>query len=169
MRCAYWRRVPELSTILSLAAWIVGTSLAAISGAVTAKTAAEFYGRLDRPSWSLPAWLFGPAWTVLYVLMAVAAWRIWREFGFDGARNELILYFVQLALNAAWSWFFFVKRSGVLATVEVSMLLTAVIATMAAFWLRDPVAGMIFVPYVAWVSFATALTVSVWRRNPELL
>lgn len=156
-------------TILSLAAWIVGTSLAAISGAVTAKTAARFYGGLERPPWAPPAWLFGPAWTVLYILMAVAAWRIWREFGFDGARNELILYFVQLALNAAWSWCFFVKQSGLLSTVEVSFMLTAVISTMAAFWLRDPVAGMLFIPYVMWVSFATALTVSVWRRNPTML
>ncbi len=168
-RCAYWRRVPELSTVLGLAAWIGGTSLAAISGAVTAKSAAEFYGRLDRPRWSPPAWLFGPAWTVLYVLMAVAAWRIWRAYGFDDARSELLLYFVQLALNAAWSVLFFGRRNGLAASVEVSMLLTAVIATMTAFWIRDPVAGLLFVPYVAWVSFATVLTVTVWRRNPTLL
>ncbi len=156
-------------TLLSLAAWIIGTSVAAISGAVTAKTAARFYAALDRPRWAPPAWVFGPAWTVLYILMAVAAWRIWREFGFDGARNELILYFVQLVLNSAWSWFFFVKQSGLLSIVEVSFLLTAVIATMTAFWLRDPVAGMLFIPYLMWVTFATALNASVWRRNPTML
>jgi tryptophan-rich sensory protein len=157
------------STWISLTVWIVGTSLAAISGAVTAKEAARFYGLLEKPKWAPPAWLFGPAWTVLYIVMAVAAWRIWREHGFDGARGELILYFIQLLLNAAWSWFFFVKHTGLGATIEVSFMLTAVFATMTAFALRDPIAGLLFVPYAMWVSFATALTVSVWRRNPTLL
>ncbi len=157
------------NSMLSLAAWIGGTSLAAISGAVTAKSAQQFYGQLDKARWAPPPWLFGPAWSVLYVLMAVAAWRVWSRYGFDGARNELILYAVQLALNAAWSWFFFVLRSGSLATLEVSALLTSVCATMVAFGLRDPIAGMLFVPYALWVSYATTLTVSVWRRNPALL
>ncbi len=157
------------STWFTLTAWIVGTSLASISGAVTAKTAGAFYARLNRPRWAPPAWLFGPAWSVLYLLMAVAAWRIWREFGFDGARNELILYFVQLIFNTAWSWCFFVKNSGLLSAVDASLLLTSVAATMVAFWIRDPVAGLLFLPYVAWVLFATALTVSVWRRNPSML
>jgi len=157
------------STLISLGAWIAGTSVAAVSGAVTAQAAQKFYGALDKARWAPPPWLFGPAWSVLYVMMAVAAWRIWREFGFDGARGELILYGVQLVLNAAWSWFFFVRRSGRLATIEVSLLLTAVASTMVAFWRRDPTAGLLFVPYVMWVSFATALTVSVWRRNPALL
>lgn len=157
------------SNYIALGAWILGTSTAAVSGAVTAKAAQAFYGELRKPSWAPPPWLFGPAWSVLYVLMAVAAWRVWRDYGFAGARAELLLYFVQLAFNAAWSWFFFVKRSGRAATIEVSFLLTAVIATMVAFALRDPIAGLLFVPYVLWVSFATALTVSVWKRNPSLL
>ncbi len=158
-----------ISFDLGLVAWILGTSLAALGGAVTAKAAQQFYGELSKPRWAPPPWLFGPAWTVLYVLMGVAAWRVWRANGFDGARGELTLYIVQLILNAAWSWFFFVKRSGAWATLEVSALLTSVIATMAAFWLRDETAGLLFVPYALWVSFATALTVSVWRRNPHLL
>ena len=149
--------------------WILGTSVAAISGAVTTGAARDFYAQLNKPSWAPPAWLFGPAWTVLYVVMAVAAWRIWRTYGFEGARAELLLYGVQLAFNAGWSWFFFVKRSGLASTVEVSFLLTSVVATMIAFWAKDVVAGVLFLPYVTWVSFATALTVSVWRRNPHLL
>jgi len=95
------------NSMLSLGAWIGGTSLAAISGAVTAKSAQQFYGQLDKARWAPPAWLFGPAWSVLYVLMAVAAWRVWSRHGFDGARNEFILYAVQLAFNTAYSWFFF--------------------------------------------------------------
>jgi tryptophan-rich sensory protein len=136
---------------------------------VTAKAAAAFYAQLDKPRWAPPAWLFGPAWTVLYVTMAVAAWRVWRTYGFGDAQLALGLYVVQLALNAAWSWFFFVRRSGVQAFVECTMLWMAVAATMIAFAQLDPVAGLLFVPYLAWVSFAAALTWSVWRRNPRLL
>lgn len=158
-----------LQSLPSLLAWIIGTSLAAISGAVTARAASTFYAQLDRPSWAPPAWAFGPAWTVLYICMAVAAWRIWRIDGFSGARGELTLYAVQLAFNACWSWFFFVRRTGLGATIDVACMWITIVATMIAFWRRDPIAGALFVPYLMWVTFASALTVSVWRRNPTLL
>lgn len=153
----------------SLLAWILGTCIAAISGAVTAKTAAEFYGRLDQPSWAPPAWLFGPAWTVLYPLMAVAAWRVWREHGFAGAKVALALYFVQLAFNASWSWFFFVRQTGLGSTLVVSAMWITILLTALAFWELDRTASLMMLPYLAWVTFAMALTVSVWRRNPTLL
>lgn len=152
-----------------LAGWIAGTALAAVSGSVTARTAADFYARLDKPRWAPPPWLFGPAWLFLYVCMGTAAWRIWRPGGFAGAAVPLALYGVQLALNTAWTWFFFVRRTGLGATVEVALLWAAIAATLVAFWQRDLVAGVLFVPYLAWVTFAAALTVSCWRRNPALL
>jgi translocator protein len=158
-----------LANLLPLLAWIFGTFLASLGAVVTADAAARFYLQLDRPRWAPPAWLFGPAWSLLYVLMAVAAYRVWRIDGFAGARFELGLYVVQLVLNAAWSWFFFVRRTGLGSTVEASMLWAGVAATMVAFWQRDAVAGWLFVPYLAWVTLATALTISVWRRNPGLL
>ncbi len=164
-----WSSLGMSRTIFSLSMWILGTSLAAVSGAVTATSSRGFYATLDKPRWAPPARLFGPAWTVLYIVMAIAAWRIWNAYGFTDARGELTLYGIQLVLNAAWNWFFFVKRNGLASTIEVSLLLTSVIATMVAFWQRDVVAGALFIPYVMWVSFATALTVSVWRRNPKLL
>jgi benzodiazapine receptor len=154
---------------LGLIGWVLTTFVAAISGAVTAKTAVAFYASLKKPSWAPPSWLFGPAWSVLYLLMSIAAWTIWRDHGFDGARTELVLYFVQLALNAGWSWFFFVKRDGQQALIEVLFLWTAIVATLIGFWRLSPSAGILFVPYLMWVSFATALTYSVWRRNPDLL
>ncbi len=156
-------------SLLSLLGWIAGTALAATSGAVTAKSAGEFYGSLDRPRWAPPAWLFGPAWSILYLMMATAAWRIWSIAGFDGARGALTLYAVQLVLNAAWSWFFFVRRTGLGSTIDVSLLWTSILLTLLGFWARDPIAGLLFVPYLTWVSFAMALTVSVWRRNPTRL
>jgi len=158
-----------LQSLPSLLAWIFGTSIAAVGGAVTAKAAAEFYAMLLKPSWAPPAWLFGPAWTVLYLVMGTAAWRVWRDAGFRGAKVELSCYVLQLVLNMAWSYFFFVRRSGVGATIEVACLWLSVAATLVLFWRRDMIAGVLFVPYLAWVSFATALTVSVWRLNPELL
>ena len=158
-----------LKSLLTLSAWIAGTSLAAVSGAVAARSAAAFYAQLHRPPWAPPAWAFGPAWTGLYLCMAIAAWRIWRIGGFAAARPELTLYAVQLAFNAGWSWFFFVRRSGLGATIDVGCMWISIVATMIAFWRRDPIAGALFVPYFAWVSFASALTVAVWKRNPTLL
>ena len=157
------------STLPGLAGWILVTALAAVSGSVTAKTAAGFYKQLDKPSWAPPPWLFGPAWLVLYVCMGTAAWRIWRPAGFAGAAGPLALYGVQLLLNAAWTWFFFVRRTGRGATVEVLLLWLAIAVTLVVFWQRDLVAGLLFVPYLAWVTFAAALTISCWRRNPTLL
>ena len=154
---------------VSLPAWILGTSVAAVGGAVTAKEAQRFYNQLDRPPWAPPDWLFGPAWTVLYGLMGTAAWRVWRAEGFEGAGGTFVLYAVQLAFNAAWSWFFFVRKSGLWSTIEVCCLLALVIVTGVAFAIRDTIAGLLFVPYVIWVSYATALTISVWMRNPAQL
>lgn len=154
---------------LGLGAWVLFTFIAALSGAVTARTAVTFYADLRKPSWAPPAWLFGPAWSVLYLLMAIAAWTVWRDHGFSGARVALILYVLQLILNALWSWFFFVRRRGVEAFADVVLLWLAIVATMIAFTDLSTSATILFVPYLAWVSFAAALTVSVWKRNPHLL
>jgi len=158
-----------LQSISSLLVWILGTSLAAISGAVTAKAANEFYGMLDKPTWAPPGWLFGPAWTLLYLLMGTAAWRVWRDAGFSGAKVELSLYAVQLVFNMAYSYFFFVRRTGLGATIDVVCLWLSVAITLVLFWRRDVLAGVLFVPYLTWVTFATALSITVWRRNPTLL
>ncbi len=158
-----------LQSIPGLLAWILGTSLAAISGAVTAKSANVFYGMLQKPAWAPPGWLFGPAWTLLYILMGTAAWRVWREAGFNGAKVELAFYALQLLLNMAWSYFFFVRRTGLGSTIEVACLWLSIAVTLVLFWRRDTIAGVLFVPYLTWVTFAAALTVSVWRRNPTLL
>ncbi len=158
-----------LQSIPSLTAWILGTSLAAISGAVTAKAANEFYGMLQKPRWAPPGWLFGPAWTLLYIVMGTAAWRVWREAGFSGAQVELSFYGVQLVFNMAYSYFFFVRRTGLGSTIEVACLWLSVAITLVLFWRRDVVAGILFVPYLMWVTFAMALSISVWRRNPTLL
>lgn len=156
-------------SLVGLAAWLAVTLAAATTGALFSVRAVTFYGQLARPAWAPPPWLFGPVWTLLYLAMAVAAWLVWARAGFDGAGGTLALYLVQLVLNAAWTWLFFGLRRGDLAVAEILLLWLLVALTLAGFWRVRPLAGALLVPYLLWVSFAAALTWSVWRRNPDLL
>lgn len=154
---------------LGLLGWLAVTFAAAALGAIASTNAGAFYAELSRPAWAPPASLFAPVWTSLYVLMAMAAWLVWRECGWRGAGAPLALYLVQLAANALWTWLFFVARQGALAFVETLILWALVSATAVVFWRARPLAGALLLPYLGWVTFATALTYSVWRRNPALL
>ena len=158
-----------MGRIIGLVGWLIVTFAAAAVGSLASLRAPEFYAQLSRPSWSPPASVFGPVWTFLYLLMAIAAWLVWRERGFGGARTALTLFIVQLIANALWSWLFFGWRMGTLAAIEVVVLVGLVAATLLAFWRIRPLAGALLLPYLAWVTFATALTTSVVRRNPDLL
>jgi translocator protein len=139
---------------------------AGIGGLFTASSVGTWYQSIRKPTWTPPAWLFGPAWTTLYVLMAVAAWLVWRERGFSGAATALGLFGLQLALNAAWSGLFFGLRNPGAAFAELVVLWLAILATLLSFWPISKVAGVLLVPYLGWVSFAGALNYAVWRMNP---
>ena len=128
-----------------------------------------FYARLARPPWAPPADLFGPVWALLYVLMAIAAWLVWRSRGFSGAPVALALFVIQLVLNALWSWLFFAWRQGLPALIDIVLLAALVAATAAAFWRIRPLAGALLLPYLAWVLYAAALNYRVWQLNPDLL
>lgn len=154
--------------LLTWVGWAALTGVAAAAGGVASRNAAGFYATLDRPPWAPPAWLFGPAWAVLYLAMATAAWMVSRSDE-SGRGPALALYVVQLVANAGWTWLFFALRRGSWAFGEVLVLLLLVALTAAAFWRVRPAAGVLLLPYLAWVGFATALTWSVWRRNPDLL
>jgi tryptophan-rich sensory protein len=154
---------------LGLVGWLAATFATGGIGAFASAGAASFYGQLSQPSWAPPAWLFGPVWTVLYALMGVAAWLVWREHGFAGASTALKLFIVQLFANALWTWLFFVWHLGALSTVEIVVLWLLIAATLSAFWRLNRLAAILLLPYLAWVSFAAALTLSLWRRNPALL
>ncbi len=155
--------------ILGILGWLALCFAIAALGAWASINASSFYGELARPSWAPPAWLFGPVWSALYFMMAVAAWLAWRERGFAGARGALTLFLVQLAANALWSWLFFGWKLGALASVEVIVLWALILATLMAFWRIRPLAGALLLPYLAWVSFATVLCITIWRMNPALL
>jgi len=154
---------------LGLLGWLALTTIAAAIGAFASVNAREFYEQLARPAWAPPAWLFGPVWTLLYALMALSAWLVWRAHGFAGARKALVLFIVQLAANALWSWLFFVWHRGDLAFAEVLVLWALIVATVVSFQRLDRIAAYLLYPYLAWTTFACALTLAVWRLNPGLL
>lgn len=145
----------------------IGVTFAAagIGGAATASSVGSWYPTLVKPTWNPPSWVFGPVWSTLYLLMAVAAWRVWRHVEHPQRRAALAWFFVQLALNALWSVLFFGLRSPGLALVEVVLLLGTIAATGCKFWAIDRTAGLLWLPYVAWVSFATVLNGAIWWLN----
>ena len=119
---------------------------AGIGGAVTTPKIATWYATLAKPTWNPPNWIFGPVWSALYFCMAVAAWLVWRQGGFSGARVPLALFGTQLVLNVLWSCIFFGLEMPGLAFVEVLLLWTAIAATMILFWQRSSAAGILFLP-----------------------
>lgn len=141
--------------ILGLLAWLAISFATSALGAVASIRAASFYGQLVQPSWAPPASVFGPVWTTLYLLMAIAAWLVWREGGFRANRQALIFFLVQLAVNALWSWLFFAWHLGGPAFADVLILWVLIVATLVSFWRVRPLAGALLVPYLLWVSFAS--------------
>ena len=155
---------------VGLVGWLLASFAAAAVGGVASANAGDFYGQLDRPGWAPPGLVFGPVWSVLYALQGVAAWLVWRERHAGGRRRAALGAFVgQLALNALWSWLFFAWRWGGLAFGEVVLLFVMIGVTVALFWRVRPLAGVLLLPYLLWVGYATALTYSIWQRNPGLL
>jgi len=154
---------------LGLAGWLLLTLAAAAVGAIASADAGAFYQQLSRPPWAPPGWLFAPVWSALYLLIGIAAWLVWRERGLRGARTALSLFVIQLAANALWTWLFFAWREGTLAFIEILILWALIVATLVAFWRVRPLAGGLLLPYLAWVTFASALTFATWRMNPQLL
>ena len=157
---------PTRRDVPGLAGWLLLCFAAAgLGGLATAPQIDGWYASLTKPAWNPPSWVFGPVWTALYAMMAVAAWRVWRPGGFAAARTPLSLFLIQLALNALWSWVFFAWHRIGWAVVEIAALWLAIAATLAAFFRRDAAAGWLLVPYLAWVTFAAALTFTLWRLN----
>jgi tryptophan-rich sensory protein len=139
-------------------------TLVSVVGSLVTQPAVDssWFDQLDKPSWYPPNALFGQVWTVLYVLIAIAGYRAWRH---GAPTSTLALYGVQLALNLAWSVIFFGLRSPGWALVEVVVLFAAIAVVLVRFWAVDRIAGALFVPYLAWVLFATALTSAIVALN----
>jgi len=139
--------------------------VAAVSGRMTARQIPVWYRTLNRPAISPPNWVFGPVWSLLYALMAIAAWRVWLASPSPMRTWGLALFLAQLALNFVWSWIFFSRHALGAALVEVWALWIAIACTIAAFACASPVAAWLMAPYLAWVSFAGVLNGAFWRLN----
>ena len=151
---------------LGLVAFVVVCfAVSGVGGAITAPQIGGWYAGLAKPGWTPPGWVFGPVWSALYLGMAIAAWLVWRQGGLASAAAPLGLFGVQLALNLAWSWLFFGLNNPGAAFLDIVLLWAAIAATTAAFWRRSALAGLLFVPYLAWVTFAAALNFAIWRLN----
>ena len=153
------RQVAALSGFIS-AAFIAG----AIGSRATFPNVRDWFPLLQKPEWNPPGWLFAPVWTTLYVLMAVAIWRVWRAGG-PAAPRLVRIYFVQLALNALWSVLFFGLKQPAWALADILVLWALLVWMQVALWRSDRPAGILWLPYVLWVSFATALNAAIVRLN----
>ena len=150
-------------SVLGAVGWFVLCFAAAGIGSIFVP--GTWYQTLVKPSWTPPSWLFGPVWTLLYGMMAAAAWLVWKRYGLSGALVPLAAFVVQLALNAAWSWLFFGLHRPGLAFTEIVLLWLAILATLLLFWSEERLAGVLLIPYIAWVSFAAVLNFTLWRLN----
>ncbi|MBK8286552.1 MAG: tryptophan-rich sensory protein [Ahniella sp.] len=159
----------RLRSVFVLIGCVVLCYALAAAGAAGSMSAPTFYKQLVQPAWSPPAWLFGPVWTLLYTMMAVSLWRVWRQRGFVGARVEVTLFLAQLLLNGLWSWLFFAWHEGGWAMLDIVGLAALIAVCIQRFWRIDRFAAWLLVPYLAWVMFASALNLDLWLRNPGLL
>jgi len=138
---------------------------AALGGVATASSVGTWYETLQKPPFNPPSWVFGPVWALLYGMMAVAVWLVWRDVAASAARLPLWLFSIQLVLNTVWSWLFFGLRQPGWAALEIVLLWLAIAATLLAFWRVRRLAGWLLVPYLLWVSFASVLNFSLWWLN----
>ncbi|MFT5578854.1 MAG: benzodiazapine receptor [Paraglaciecola psychrophila] len=155
--------------IFGLIAWLVISFATSSIGAVASIQAKSFYALLSQPVWAPPPWLFGPVWTVLYGMMAFAAWLVWRSGGLRNNRIALFFFSAQLILNALWSWLFFAWQLGAMAFAEIMLLWIFIVITVVLFWRVRPLAGAMLIPYLLWVSFAAALNYTLWQLNSQAL
>ena len=159
----------EKSQLIWNAALAVGavTIVVILGDIATQPNLSPWFAGLVKPPFYPPNWVFGPVWTVLYALMAVALWRILRLPGSTARTVALILFFLQLALNAAWSWMFFWAHSSLLGLTNIVPQVLVIIATLVSFARLDQLAAWCLAPLLAWVTFASVLNFSIWWLNAQ--
>jgi translocator protein len=139
---------------------------ASVIGSLFTETGPDsWYAALQKPDWNPPSWVFGPVWGTLYALIGLAGWLAWQRSGFGGAPAAFTFFFIQMALNAAWTVVFFGLEAPGAAFVEIVALWLFILLTLVSFWRIRPLAGGLLVPYLAWVTFASALNLAIWRMN----
>jgi translocator protein len=157
----------RLADVVALALFVgLCLGIGALGASVTATSVRTWYAALAKPSFTPPDWVFGPVWTALYLMMATAAWRVWRAADRDTTRGPLTLFALQLALNLGWSVVFFGLHKIGAAVATIFVLDVGVIVTTLAFRTVDRAAALLMLPYLAWAGFATVLNIAIWRLNP---
>ena len=135
------------------------------AGLLTSLSVKDWYLTVQKPAWTPPSWVFSPVWTYLYLSMGFAAWLVWEQRRHRSVRIAMLLFAVQLTLNLIWSGLFFGLQMPMLAFWEIVLLWFAILATLSAFWRVRTLAGVLFVPYLAWVTYASALNLAIWQLN----
>jgi len=152
--------------LAGLAAFILlCLAVSGVGGWATASSVGGWYQTLAKPAFNPPDWVFAPVWTVLYLMIAVAGWRVWRRSGLGGAPWAMAAYAAQLALNLAWSFVFFGAQAIGAALVVIVLLLAAIGVNLRLFWRIERAAALLLAPYAAWVAFAAVLNAALWRLN----
>jgi tryptophan-rich sensory protein len=149
--------------IIGLLVWIFICFIPAIIGSQFGP--GDWYQTLAKPEWNPPNWIFGPVWILLYLMMGISVWIIWRNYGLKTAVIPIGFFVAQLVLNALWSWFFFGLENVGLAFVDIVALWTFILITLILFWKLNTWSGVLLIPYLAWVSFATVLNYNIWQLN----
>lgn len=158
------RRLPSVGTALLSVVPVVAAAL--VGNLATIPNLVPWYAGLTKPWFNPPNWVFGPAWTTLYVLMALAFWRILRQPADRAGRTTAIAWFlIQITLNAVWSIGFFGLHSPLAGLGVIALLLPAIAVTLVTFHRIDRPAGLLLTPYLLWVCFATVLNTAVWSLN----
>ena len=154
--------------IIKLVISIVACQCAGVIGSIfTTAAIPTWYAALQKPPFSPPNWLFAPAWVTLYLLMGIAAFLIWRQgLGQKEVKTALVIFLVQLVLNALWSVVFFGLESPLYGMVVIIALWVVILLTILRFFKLSTAAGALLLPYILWVSFAAVLNVSIWVLNP---
>lgn len=149
--------------VFGLIIWIIICFVPAVIGSQFGP--GDWYQSLAKPNWNPPNWIFGPVWTLLYLFMGISVWIIWKDYGLRTAAIPIGFFIAQLILNALWSWFFFGLENVGLAFIDIIALWTLILITMIMFWKLNTWSGVLLVPYIAWVSFATVLNYNIWQLN----
>lgn len=154
------KRIASLIVLL-----LICYGAAGVGGALTARSVDDWYQQLNRPAWTPPDAVFSPVWTLLYTMMGVAAWLVWKRRPQRRVAVPMTLFGIQLALNVAWSGLFFAMQRPGLAAIEIVILWAAIVAAIVSFFRYSKPAGWLMVPYVLWVTYAASLNIALWQMN----
>ncbi len=144
---------------------VVCFSAAAIGGIATTSSVGGWYAEIDKPTWNPPDWIFGPVWTLLYLMMAISAWLVWKNSTLESSRFALGWFAFHLLLNVLWSVLFFGLQQPGWAVAEIIILWISIVITIALFYGHSKLAAGLLVPYLCWVTFAAVLNYSIWSLN----